>query len=138
MLPEKSLFPVTGGGGMCTQFWMQHADVTTHSETWSIWICPQMQIWLVCKVSGMAHSVSSSTKSSTSYVDKLKHSWPEYEQVYRGHTSDLWRNEVTYLIFIFLFWPTCVFSKTIGKFIQQNINHNVILQGQSNQETIRG
>jgi len=31
-----------------------------------------------------------------------------------------------------------VFSKTIGKFIQQKINRSVIFQGQSSWESIRG
>lgn len=31
-----------------------------------------------------------------------------------------------------------MFSKTKGKFIQQKINHSVVLQGQSNGKTIRG
>lgn len=58
---RKVSFYSVMGGGMCTQLWMQLADVIIHSKMRSIWICPQMQIWLVWKFSGRTHRVTSDT-----------------------------------------------------------------------------
>lgn len=60
LIAGKSLFSVMGGG-ICTQLWMQLADVIIYYEIRPIQICPQMQIWFVHQISGRAHRMSSGT-----------------------------------------------------------------------------